>query len=144
MRIVGTRDGFAEGDNVGDKVAFGIVTDSLGGSVGASVSTEPLLSFVGVVVGFWVGRSVGASVLRSSILLSSKQYSRSGSSSSSVGHSKTDNDGTRCGQMGMEPGTCDRIFCASACKRVCAKVSHSGYFSYSNGVKVLSSLPSLC
>jgi len=142
VRIVGAKDGFEEGTDVGDNVSFGSVTDSLGGTVGASVSTVLLL--VGLAVGFWVGRNVGGFVLASSILLSSKQYSKSGSDSSSVGHSKRDNGGNRCGQAGIEPGACELMFNASACASVRAKPSHSGYFSYAHGMIVLSSLPSSC
>lgn len=141
---MGTKDGFEEGAVVGHNVNLGCVTDSLGGIVGASVSAVLLSSSVGFIVGSWVGPAVGGFVLASSILLSSRQYSKSGSSSSSVGHSKRDKGGNCCGHAGMEPGACALTFNASACASVCAKPSHSGYFSYSHGVNVLSSLPSSC
>lgn len=91
---------------VGDNLDIGFVVDSLVGIVGASVAVVLLSSsgaivgapvaavllsslgaFVGALVGALVGDGTGLSVARSSFLWSSKQYSNSGSSSSSVGQS---------------------------------------------------------
>ena len=101
MRIVGAKD-----VAVGDNVDIGFAVDSLGEIVGVSVAAvllSPLGAFVGAsvatvllsslgalvgaLVGDLVGRLVGDDTGASVALWSSKQYSNSGSSSSSVGQS---------------------------------------------------------
>lgn len=88
---MGTKDA-AVAIAVGGKEDTIATIDSLVGIVGASVAAV-LLSSLRAAVGALVAVDVkdaivvGASVARSSFILSSKQYSNSGSSSSSVGQS---------------------------------------------------------